>query len=55
MARTLLKQESMTPKNRKGIAESLDIQTDFSKTVMIVDDEPFNHDILKMMLKGLGF
>ena len=26
-----------------------------NQTIMLVDDEPFNHDTLKIMLRSLGF
>ncbi|CAD8124305.1 unnamed protein product [Paramecium sonneborni] len=41
--------------NLKRIGDSVDIRQDFNQTIMLVDDEPFNHDTLKLMLKNLGF
>ncbi|CAK57141.1 unnamed protein product (macronuclear) [Paramecium tetraurelia] len=41
--------------NMKRIGDSVDIRQDFNQTIMLVDDEPFNHDTLKLMLKSLGF
>ncbi|CAD8206165.1 unnamed protein product [Paramecium octaurelia] len=41
--------------NMKKIGDSVDIRQDFNQTIMLVDDEPFNHDTLKLMLKSLGF
>ncbi|CAK67707.1 unnamed protein product (macronuclear) [Paramecium tetraurelia] len=41
--------------NVKRITDSIDIRQDMNQTIMLVDDEPFNHDTLKLMLKSLGF
>ncbi|CAD8079870.1 unnamed protein product [Paramecium primaurelia] len=41
--------------NVKRAADSIDIRQDMNQTIMLVDDEPFNHDTLKLMLKSLGF
>ncbi|CAD8119670.1 unnamed protein product [Paramecium sonneborni] len=41
--------------NMKRIADSIDFRQDFNQTIMLIDDEPFNHDTLKLMLKSLGF
>ncbi|CAK69291.1 unnamed protein product (macronuclear) [Paramecium tetraurelia] len=41
--------------NVKRVADSIDIRQDMNQTIMLVDDEPFNHDTLKLMLKSLGF
>ncbi|CAD8127251.1 unnamed protein product [Paramecium sonneborni] len=41
--------------NVKRVIDSIDIRQDTNQTIMLVDDEPFNHDTLKLMLKSLGF
>ncbi|CAD8206232.1 unnamed protein product [Paramecium pentaurelia] len=41
--------------NMKRIGDSVDIRQDVNQTILLVDDEPFNHDTLKLMLKSLGF
>ncbi|CAD8133154.1 unnamed protein product [Paramecium pentaurelia] len=41
--------------NVKRVTDSIDIRQDMNQTIMLVDDEPFNHDTLKLMLKSLGF
>lgn len=28
---------------------------DYDKIILIVDDEPFNHDILILMMKNMGY
>ncbi|CAD8128048.1 unnamed protein product [Paramecium sonneborni] len=41
--------------NVKRASDSIDMRQDMNQTIMLVDDEPFNHDTLKLMLKSLGF
>ena len=40
-------------KRQRSLCES--IEFDLDQQILIVDDEPFNHDILSLILKSLGF